>query len=166
MSQAVEWATDEVRRLPPPRRRGWGRYAIWALFFATGMVCGAMGAVIVVDRDMQREVAQPSHDWPRRMLESMNKELDLTSEQTAQVERIVELHRKAIGKIWGDVRPRFDAELKTMEGQVAGVLSDDQKQRWHEYLETRRRRACAHAGDATHANETGPSGKAKQPNLR
>jgi hypothetical protein len=149
MSQALEWATDEARRLPALRRRGWGRYAIWALFFATGVTCGAMGAVIVVDREMQREVAQPKGDWPRRMLESMSKELDLTSEQTAQVELMVEEHRKKVGKIWDDVRPRFDAEFKTMEGQVAGVLDDEQKQRWQEYLETRRQRACPRSATRT-----------------
>ncbi|HUY35719.1 MAG TPA: hypothetical protein VMV69_23450 [Pirellulales bacterium] len=143
---------DETRPFPPPRRRGGSRFAVWAFFFAVGAATGAMGAVIVINNQTDQKLQQPDR-WPRDMVASMRGELDLTVEQTAQVRRIVDEHHKAIGKIWSDVGPRFRAELKTMEEQVAGVLRDEQQRRWHEWLEKRRRRVCPNGpkkGDGPH----------------
>src|SRR5258708_3774922 len=109
---------DETRPIPPPRRRGGGRFAVWAFFFAVGAATGAMGAVIVINNQVEEKLRQPER-WPRQMVASMRSELDLTDEQTAQVQKIVDEHHKAIGKIWADAGPRFRAELKTMEEQVA-----------------------------------------------
>ncbi|HVC97313.1 MAG TPA: hypothetical protein VND64_26770 [Pirellulales bacterium] len=149
MSQMAQLLSiDETHPIPPPGRRGGGRFAVWAFWFAMGSATGAMGAVIVINNQMDQKLRQPER-WPRHMVESMRGELDLTEEQTAQVQEIVNQHHKAIGKIWADAGPRFRAELKTMEDQVAGVLSGEQQQRWHEWLETRRRRVCPNPGDAT-----------------
>jgi hypothetical protein len=147
---------EETRPIPRPGRRGVGRFAVWTFFFAVGAATGAMGAVIVINNQMDHELRQPER-WPRHMVASMQSELDLTEEQTAQVQKIVDEHHKAIGKIWADAGPRFRAELKTMEEQVASVLSGEQQQRWHEWLETRRRRVCPNPGDAT-SHKRGTSG--------
>ncbi len=149
MSQTAELSTiEDARPLPAPRRRGWGRYVVWVFLFATGVFSGAMGAVIVLNDRMDDKIRHPDR-WSRDMVASMKSELDLTDEQTDQVKEIVRQHHEEIGKIWAEMGPRFRDALKTMGKQVDSVLTPEQQQKWHDWLETRRRRVCPNSGDAS-----------------
>jgi hypothetical protein len=95
--------------------------------FASGVVVGAGSALILVRNRALMRVQQPSKavamDTAR-----LQRVLGLTDQQARQVEAILLARHTAI----------YDAvqkEVDRVEDEVAVVLTEDQKSRWHALLE-------------------------------
>jgi hypothetical protein len=57
--------------------------------------------------------------------------LDLTDEQAGQVSEIILRRHNALIDIRRDIQPRLESELSVLEEEIAGVLNESQRTKWH-----------------------------------
>ncbi|HVX62357.1 MAG TPA: hypothetical protein VHC19_17195 [Pirellulales bacterium] len=135
---AVQWAM-EPEVASAMRQRRWLSLAMMVLIFGSGTVIGSGLTMIAVNDKYDARMKNPSASCDH-VLPVMQRELQLSDEQSAEVKTILTEHDKAVGKLWTDMRPKFREQLKQLENQVNGVLTTEQQEKWHAWLEQRRRR--------------------------
>ena len=136
-------------------QRRWLMLAIMVVVFCSGAAIGSGLTTITIENNYQKRWADP---WrgQKRMLEALNRALDLNDEQTAEVEQILKKHDEAVKKIWWeDVGPKMIVLVKQLDDRIAGVLTPDQQPLWHAWLEKRKSRVCPppHASKHGHSRE-------------
>ena len=136
---AVKWDL-EPEVATAIRQRWWVSLAIMVLVFSSGTVIGSGLTMIAVNDKYDAKLKNPPSSCDH-VLPAMQRELELSDDQSARVKTILADHDKAMGKIWLDMRPKVREQLKHLEDQVNGVLSTDQQTKWHAWLDQRRRRA-------------------------
>jgi hypothetical protein len=104
------------------------------IIFVSGMIVGGGGLVALLVHFSQRVDEAPAVTAAR-----LKRQLGLSEEQTAQVQKIVRTRQEALHKIRDEVQPRFREEIDLLETQVASVLNDRQKAKWHSGLAALRR---------------------------
>lgn len=135
---AVQWAL-EPEVVSAMRQRRWLSLAMMVLIFGSGTVIGSGLTMIAVNDKYDARMRNPSASCDH-VLPVMQRELQLSTEQSAEVRTILTEHDKAVGKLWTEMRPKFREQLKQLEDQVNGVLTTEQQEKWHAWLEQRRRR--------------------------
>lgn len=135
---AVQWAM-EPEVVSAMRQRRWLSLAMMVLIFGSGTVIGSGLTMIAVNDKYDAGMRNPSASCDR-VLPVMQRELQLSNDQSAEVKTILTEHDKAVGQLWTEMRPKFREQLKQLEDQVNGVLTIEQQEKWHAWLEQRRRR--------------------------
>ena len=135
---------------PPSRRWILG---LMACIFVSGTVIGGGSTMIVVNHRMEEAAGRHLDAVCSRMVPALQKELDLSDEQAAQVKTSIRQHLAKLDQIRETV---IRNEFKQMEDQVAAVLDADQKERWHSWLEERRKR-CRLPGTAHRRKAAAPA---------
>lgn len=129
-----------------------GRSKLWAIglllgVLALGGVVGATADRLILDRDDCR-VAERDRDRDgdrrKRYLDWLSTELDLSADQRARVEAVVDRHRERMSEFWKEVRPRFEEMKDELRTDIRAVLSADQRARYEELLEEREKRHRRH----------------------
>lgn len=139
---ATRWASPDDHLLASPRPRRWLFVAgTLLLVFVSGGVAGSSATMMALNRGNENRL-QPFSDWKAKVMNNLSKELDLSSEQFAQVEQIMEEHYQAINRIREANRPLYQQEFKRLQEQVAGVLSAEQQEKWRDYMQARANRCC------------------------
>jgi hypothetical protein len=115
-----------IERPAPTGRRSWLTFLLAFIIFVSGMIVGGGGLLIVLVRFAQRRDEPPAVVAAR-----LKRQLGLSDEQTARVQEIVRTRQDAVHKIRDEVQPRFQEEIDLLEKQVADVLTDRQKRKWH-----------------------------------
>jgi hypothetical protein len=115
----------------------WRRWLFALLIFLGGAACGAGVSVVVVARIAHHVLMHPE-EAPRRIATRLSHRLDLSKEQTAQVEQIIRNRQGGIGEIRRDMQPRIETQLTQLESDIAGVLTPPQQQKWHALVATLR----------------------------
>ena len=115
----------------------WRRWLFALLIFLGGVACGAGVAVIVIARVAHHVLTHPE-EAPQRIAMRLSHRLDLSKEQTAQVEQIIRNHQGEIGEIRREIQPRIESQLTQLESDIAAVLTPQQQQKWHALVATLR----------------------------
>lgn len=104
-----------------------------ALMFLLGalLVGGALG--FTADRVLTGDRCARSGD-NRRSRTWLTEELNLTAEQSAAVDSIVERRHREMRSVISTVRPRMDAVRDTARQQIRRVLDDAQRARFDELI--------------------------------
>lgn len=139
---ATRWASPDDHLLAAPRPRRW-LFVVGALLlvFVTGAVAGSSATMMALNHDNENRL-QPISDWKAKVMNRLSNELDLSSEQFARVEQIMEEHYQTVNRIHETNRPLYQREFKRLQDQVAGVLSAEQQDKWREYMQARASRCC------------------------
>jgi Spy/CpxP family protein refolding chaperone len=61
------------------------------------------------------------------MVNRLDRRLDLTDAQRAQVEQIIRRHHARIDGMWDDLRPRMHAEIDQANAEIAHILTPEQR---------------------------------------
>jgi Spy/CpxP family protein refolding chaperone len=108
--------------------------------FAAGAVFGVAADRFYSVNAAQAERRITPEEYRQQMAEKLQRELDLTAEQTAQVRSIYDY----IGERWYDVRdamePEFEAMRKERTEQIMSILTPQQQEKYRAIVEERRKR--------------------------
>jgi uncharacterized membrane protein len=121
-----------------------GRSRVWAgallgIAFLVGGVAGAS-----VDRLLLRPGATPeasarrseNGDRDRRggYIDWLSAELQLSDQQRAAVEVIVERHQELLSDVWREMRPRYEELRQQARAEIKAVLSQEQLEAYEALL--------------------------------
>lgn len=93
--------------------------------FLLGCVCGAVGMNLYFAR-----TSKSSSRESKSVTERLKRDLNLTSEQTAALEKILENSSGEYHKLYNEIRPRMDAVRQGTRQQIRGLLSPDQQKKF------------------------------------
>jgi hypothetical protein len=148
-NQVESWEIEPVAAIRSWQRR-WLMLAIMVVVFCSGAAIGSGLTTISIENSNLKRWRDP---WwgQKRMLEALNRELDLSDSQTAEVEQILKNHDQAVKKIWmEEVGPKMITLVKQLDGRIAGVLTTEQQPLWHAWLEKRKSRVCPPSRSSKH----------------
>ena len=109
--------------------------------FVLGFFLG--GALVYTGIHFYQHYCADHHDlWGRhrkldskRILEKLNKELDLNAEQKTQVEKILESKLPKIKELRETVRPQFSAIRESIQTEIRGILQPEQQAKFDRLVE-------------------------------
>lgn len=117
--------------------RGRARSAVVAALllaatFATGVVAGVAADRIVLVREARILPREGMRFVSARIVRAMDRELDLTDAQRADVERILAARQQRIEKVWSEMRPELRAEIERTNREIEAVLTEEQKPKFEQ----------------------------------
>ena len=134
----------------------------WKIFFATAVIfmAGIFTGSILTREFAPRVVTTPAVSSPlpiapdRRLdyLERLNREVQLTPEQRAEIEKIIGQSQERLRALWEPVAPKAREEYRATRREIIALLTSEQK----EALQTARR-ARATRENAARSNSQGQS---------
>jgi hypothetical protein len=122
---------DTVTR--PPRHR-WRAFLLAAVVFIAGIVVGSGLTVLVIVNRMQEAIRHPELA-PQRISARLQRQLDLTDEQTAQVRAILAERQQALMRLRSRVQPEVEAELSVAFEQINRTLDGEQQRQWRKLFD-------------------------------
>lgn len=128
MSDSV--AKDSPPQQARPRRRVWLSVMVYLMIFASGLVCGAGLTAVMVHRHIKRVVHHPELAV-EGFAKVLDRRLDLTPAQRAQVREILRKRQEAFQEYRRQVQPVIVKELRSLSSEIESVLDEDQKRTWH-----------------------------------
>lgn len=134
-----EGARDDQRQLVRPRRvrrRRWTLVALFAVVFLSGMVAGGAVTMGVVTNRFHFRSKDP-HAIPQRMARHMQRKLDLTDQQTQQVQAILTRRFESLMTLHRQLRPHIEAQFRGAQEEVAQCLTPEQAQQWRRWCTLR-----------------------------
>lgn len=140
--------TDEpatVATLAPPPSGGrivLRRRLFLAATLLTTFVCGAIvGATMVRNfpPEMGHQPPGPNDDPPRRMLNQLQKKLNLDDTQSAEVGRILREHWEQLEEFRREASPRIEASFEKMHADISANLRPHQQVAWDEHFNRMKR---------------------------
>jgi len=102
-----------------------------AATFVTGIVAGIAGDRIALVREGRILPREGMRVVSSRIVRAMDRELDLTDAQRADVERILAERQKRIERVWSGIRPQVRAEIDRTNREIEAVLTEEQKPKFH-----------------------------------
>lgn len=106
-------------------------YVEAALFLLCGLLIGAGMTTFISDNSVRDFFTKPDQ-LPVRLVARMERRLDLTPSQRADVETIIAEHFATFDRLRRQVQPAVQATLDSMRDDVAAVLDPDQRSIWME----------------------------------
>lgn len=100
--------------------------------FATGVVAGVAGDRIVLVRDARILPREGMRFVSSRIVRAMDRELDLSDAQRADVERLLAERQKRIETVWIEIRPQMRAEIEKTNREIEAVLTEEQKPKFRQ----------------------------------
>lgn len=94
--------------------------------FTAGVAVGVFGAHIVHVRGEHGTPAFPA----KMMVNRLDRRLDLTDQQRAQVEQIIRRHHAAIAAVRATMQPRVRAEIEQANVEITRILTPEQRQKF------------------------------------
>lgn len=114
---------------PKPRRR-WRTWFLALVIFLGGGAVGAGLTAITIFHGIRHALMHPE-EAPTRVAARLKRPLDLSPQQSEQIEAIVATRQKSLMRIRRQVQPEIEQELAGLESEIAGVLNPAQQQKWH-----------------------------------
>lgn len=81
-----------------------------------------------------------------RLIDRLDRELDLTDEQRANIERIFESRREPLERTQREMRDRMEREQRELQAEIRKVLTPDQQPKFEKWLEQDRSRGRGRRG--------------------
>lgn len=144
--------------LPRPRRTSAAavRLLLGAVIFGSGMAAG-WGLTTYLDERRSMYYRQHPEEQPRRMAQRLGDRLELTGDQTRQVEAALRQHWPEFQQVRREMFPRMNVIMERCRQDLADVLSDQQKQKWDAYIGDMTRNWQAPAAATTTAPANAPA---------
>jgi Spy/CpxP family protein refolding chaperone len=98
-----------------------------AATFITGIVAGIAADRMVLVREGRILPREGMRFVSARIVRAMDRELDLTDAQRADVEKILAARQSRIERVWKDLRPQIRAEIDRTNREIEAVLTEEQK---------------------------------------
>lgn len=76
----------------------------------------------------------------QQFVQRLNQKLELTPEQSTNVDRIMEASRERVAKLWDPIAPQAREEVRKVRTQIYAILTSEQKAKFDEYFRARRPR--------------------------
>ena len=125
--------------LRPPRRR-WLRPAILgSIILICGALIGSWLTLSLLWGTIMTNIHEPEK-MIKRIVGRIDRRLDLNDKQKRKVEEIVTRRIKNIRALRLEVQPRVEAELRSMQLEIRGLLIPSQIPRWDKEVERFRKR--------------------------
>lgn len=133
---------------PEVRKRHSSLKAVILLVLAVGagFVAGVFGDRIVLLRQRRLLPRQGLEIVSTRIARELDRKLDLSDAQEAEIHEIIETHRKVIETLWSDLRPRVRHEVHAGEDEIRALLDARQQKEYDELIAKWRRRAKLFTG--------------------
>lgn len=119
-----------IAHLPKPPR-AWLTLLMGGVLLISGMVIGAGGTTLLLKHRMGQPNSAPKQ-FSGRLLRRIERDLDLTEEQSEEVRSILELHREEMRTIRLQVGEKIDDSFEALKEEVSAVLSPEQVVIWEE----------------------------------
>jgi Spy/CpxP family protein refolding chaperone len=94
-----------------------------ALTFTAGVAVGVFASHMMILRGVHGAPYFPTSAIVHRL----DRRLDLTDTQRAQVEQIIRRRHDRIDAMWNGVRPRMHAEIEQTNAEIARILTPEQR---------------------------------------
>lgn len=113
--------------------------AIVALVFLAGIAVGAALYPVVGPERASGAVGTPPagrgerQGGPRGRMRVID-QVELTSEQKAEVDSIVAYHRGKVAELWREMRPRLEAATESTRADIRRILTPEQQARYRSLL--------------------------------
>jgi hypothetical protein len=136
-STIPQGSPNEPARVALRDGRSFVRWLLPALIFLCGCLVGAGATVTLIQHRLFSIMRQPVPD-PEQLVRELKSELQLDADQSQKVEAIVQAHDAEMRRLFREMHPRADARRNRFEADIAAVLTEGQKKRWHERCERMR----------------------------
>lgn len=133
---------------PTPRRRRWPVVLLCVVLFLLGGITGAGLTAIFAIREARFVIRHPEV-VPARATARLRRALDLSDDQAAQIQQILQKRQANLQGIRRDVEPRVNAELDALRSEIAAVLNPLQAKKWHRLFDDKRAAWMPPAATAT-----------------
>ncbi|MBC8379476.1 MAG: hypothetical protein H8E62_09895, partial [Planctomycetes bacterium] len=100
------------------------------LILLSGIAIG-VGATLIV---IKQKPTPPRPKFNTRMLNHLMRELNLTEEQKAQIDPIIQSHMEELEKIRTEAIPKITLITEAMNTEILLLLDDHQKQIWTDQM--------------------------------
>ena len=74
---------------------------------------------------------------PTRIMNRLNKTLNLTQEQKVMVEKTVRQTRKDLLKLRDEIKPKIKNRLERSQNDISTILSEEQRRKFDQFVEKR-----------------------------
>jgi hypothetical protein len=101
---------------------------LMAVVFSLGVIVGASLATTFVSRKLAATEPQRHGDPRQKLLEKFKSRLQLSPEQTAQMQAILDETHGEFSQLHQSVKPQFDALRDRMRSRIREILNQSQKQ--------------------------------------
>lgn len=122
---------------PRRRRRRWVSVLLALVLLVSGAVIGSGATLIVVNRVVRHRLRHPE-ELPGRAVARLQRPLDLTDQQVEQVRSIMREHLTRLQALRRQWQPQLEAELNSLEKDVAAVLNPGQAEKWRKIAREKR----------------------------
>ena len=117
---------SETEAAPPSRKSSTAWLAAIALVvtFITGVFVGGVGGRLMLRMHPERRLPPPRADF---LVKRLDRALDLTPQQEADVTRIIRTHHERMDAVWSGVRPQIRREVEETNAEIERVLNPEQR---------------------------------------
>ena len=96
------------------------------LTFTAGAMVGVFASHMMILRGAHGAPFFPT----TAMVNRLDRRLDLTDAQRAQVEQIIRRRHANIDKLWSDMRPRMRTEIEQTNAEISRILTPEQRKKF------------------------------------
>lgn len=121
---------DMPAKAARPRRRSWIAVLLSCVIFACGFLAGGSVVFLYLRNQALFAVHHPQR-MPSQIARRLTNLLDLSPDQAAAVQQILQRRQSRLMEIRRDVQPRVVVELDQLEREIAAVLNPRQQEEWH-----------------------------------
>ena len=120
----------------------WKAILATLVIFLAGLMTGAVGVHRLLKSNHSLPRAEPIHPWMLRdgFRAELERRLELTSEQSEAIERIMREGQERVREISSLVTPEIQAELRAVRAEIRDALTPEQQRRFEEIIRARRPR--------------------------
>ncbi|HUH12210.1 MAG TPA: hypothetical protein VMK65_03840 [Longimicrobiales bacterium] len=124
-----------MREITGSRRSRLLALTLLVVTFLTGALAGAAVNRVLVARDAGTADAEPHRERHRGpSTEDFLSRIELSDEQRAEVDAILERRRQQIEATWDATRPRMRALVDSTRQEIAAALDEDQRAAYERFL--------------------------------
>ena len=125
-----EESVEQRRAGGPASRAGrWRWFALGVMILVCGMTIGSVLTIKVLHRVIRKTYQNPTQ-IAARASKYITRRLDLTGDQTSQVEGILRERTSALLALHRETAPMVHSELTQLRDEIAAVLDERQAEKW------------------------------------
>jgi hypothetical protein len=137
MSQIPTSPFPPVVQVIFPKRRRWVTVLLSLVLLGSGFALGSGVTLLVGYKVIQHRLRHPE-ELPDRAVARLRKPLNLSNEQAREIKTILRKHLAELQQMRRRWQPEIEAQLDSIEQDVAGVLNPEQAEKWRAIARERR----------------------------
>jgi Spy/CpxP family protein refolding chaperone len=129
------------------KTQGRTRLKVWLVLVGVFLLGSVTGAALSGVYRARSEGGRRAERDPGKALEKMRGELNLTDEQAAQINTIINETRNEFRALRAEARPRYDAIRQKERERIRGILNAEQQQKFDQMIARKDARREKHERD-------------------